>query len=127
MYTFSMTIAIVSFALSVYCLIRLTNKNEDQASSASCDPNPQEAEDAAAVAAPPVLPPAVGAGADFASPADIPGEVIAAISAAVASVMEQPYVITGISPADVASAPGLPQYQRPAWGFAAVQHNTKPF
>ena len=70
------------------------------------------------------------------------GEVIAAISAAVANVMESPFAITSVTPAaagavgiigsvDVplyaAPVPAQPQRKRPAWGFAGMQQNTRPF
>ena len=73
---------------------------------------------------PAVISPAVGAG--------IAAETVAAISAAIAVMTDQPCTITSISradalPAPAAAAPVKLPYQRPVWAVAAVQHNTKPF
>lgn len=53
----------------------------------------------------------------------ISGETVAAITAAVACVMEEtapgiPYAITGVTRASSG---------RPVWGFAGMQQNTRPF
>jgi len=64
---------------------------------------------------------------------ELSGEVIAAISAAIACVMETPYIITSVSPAAAtatATQPGVPAAptrRRPVWGFAGMQQNTRPF
>ena len=61
------------------------------------------------------------------------GEVVAAISAAVASVMESPHVITSVTPVQAAvnpalpAAPAVPERRRPVWGFAGMQQNNRPF
>lgn len=52
--------------------------------------------------------------------AGIPGEVIAAISAAV-------YMMYGSSEVRIASVRRAPQQQRSAWGMAGLLENTKPF
>lgn len=67
----------------------------------------------------------------------VSGEVVAAISAAVACVMETPYAITSVTPAaSLAAYPAqplqpvaaaLPERRRPVWGFAGMQQNTRPF
>ena len=58
-------------------------------------------------------------------------EVVAAISGAIACVMESPYVITSVTPANVSSVqpgtPAAPERRRPVWGFAGMQQNSRPF
>ena len=64
-------------------------------------------------------------------------EVIAVISAAIASVMEIPYTITSVTPAApvaavaapdlAANLPAAAERRRPVWGFAGMQQNTRPF
>ena len=87
---------------------------------------------------PVVAPPVQKAALTKAAPAPVPeqldaaaaGETVAAICAAVTCMMPVPHVITGIAPvaAGVApSAPAVPQRQRPVWGFAGMQQNTRPF
>ncbi|MCL2579323.1 MAG: hypothetical protein FWE32_04755 [Oscillospiraceae bacterium] len=75
----------------------------------------------------------------------VTGETIAAISAAIALMMDEPFAITGISPAKPASdetyiaaavaaiaastaTPPRPEKRsRPVWAFAGMQQNTRPF
>ena len=71
-------------------------------------------------------------------------EVMAVISAAISCVMDTPYAITNVTPAHpdafapivaaiaastVAATTPPAQYrrQRPVWGFAGMQQNTRPF
>lgn len=53
----------------------------------------------------------------------ITGETIAAISAAISMMIEQPFTITGVSKR---GAPG-PANNRPVWALAGMRHNVKPF
>ena len=79
--------------------------------------------------------------------AALPEETVAVISAAIASVMDEPYDITSITPSQevlfapivaaiaastVAASPSAPaapteRGRRPVWSFAGMQQNTKPF
>ena len=54
------------------------------------------------------------------------GEIVAAICAAVASMMQTPHAVTSIAPASPAPS-AMPVRQRPVWGFAGMQQNTRPF
>ncbi len=59
-------------------------------------------------------------------------QIIAVISAAVAAMMSEqapgvPYAITGVSRASATGVSRARGGERPAWGFAGMQQNTRPF
>ena len=84
-------------------------------------------------AAPAVAAPVAVAVAAAPARAGTGGEVLAAISAAVAVYMENeapgvPYAITSVKPGAAAQVSGgIRRGGRPAWGFAGMRQNTEPF
>jgi len=69
--------------------------------------------------------------APVAASASLAGETVAAICAAVSCVIDAPHTVTSIAPvaqtASAVAAPAQPVRQRPVWGFAGMQQNTRPF
>jgi len=107
-----------------YIIARVEKKTNPETSQAESTPPP------AAKAMPPA--PVVQQPATLQSGS----EVVAAISGAIACVMQSPYAITSITPAVApASAvhsvqpgvPAVPERRRPVWGFAGMQQNNRPF
>ena len=81
-------------------------------------------------AAPAAAKPVQASPAPAPASASIAGETVAAICAAVSCMIDTPHTVTSISPVAqpvVSAAPSLPQRQRPVWGFAGMQQNTRPF
>jgi len=120
---------LVLAAVCVYFIVANLRKRKINASSTS------GTRDVYSVKAPLVLPvPMTDATSEqndefdgFVASAGIAGETIAAISAAIALMMDhQAYTITSVTPLSTPAAPVL-QNPRPVWGFAGMQHNTKPF
>ena len=109
------TVVLTSITLVFAMLIALKNKKP-------ADPKPQAPAAPAAKAAPaPAAKPA--APAAKADNGGIPGEVIAAISAAVATVMGSGAVIHGIRRVSKPAAGS----RRGSWGDAGVREHTTPF
>ena len=108
--------------LMSYIIARIDKKTGSRALPAKSSPPPAAKAPAAPAAQQPVQP----------GPQQLNSEVVAAISGAVACVMESPYVITSITPAPTAVdlvQPGVavPERRRPVWGFAGMQQNNRPF
>ena len=125
--------------LLVYCIFRISRLSRSiQGSQTERAGEPPQRPLPAAPPAPPVLasPPPLAAALPVVSPA-IGAETIAAISAAISAVMDEPHTIAGITPAAnpadgytvaaVAAVAALPERRRPVWGFAGMQQNTRPF
>lgn len=117
------SITLVFAMLIALCLIiTLEGKLFDLKNKKPADPKPQAPAAPAAKAAPaPAAKPA--APAAKADNGGIPGEVIAAISAAVATVMGSGAVIHGIRRVSKPAAGSL----RGSWGDAGVREHTTPF
>ena len=117
------SITLVFAMLIALCLIiTLEGKLFDLKNKKSADPKPQAPAAPAAKAAPaPAAKPA--APAAKADNGGIPGEVIAAISAAVATVMGSGAVIHGIRRVSKPAAGS----RRGSWGDAGVREHTTPF
>jgi len=130
---------IATIILGLLCLIRigqLKKAVQEKEAGGQFDP-PQRPVVSAAPSTPPLLasPPPSAVALPVASAA-IGAETIAAISAAISVVMDDPYTITSITPAAstdaytvaaVAAVAALPERRRPVWGFAGMQQNTRPF
>lgn len=117
------SITLVFAMLIALCLIiTLEGKLFDLENKKPADPKPQApaAPAAKAAPAPAVKPAAPAAKADNGG---IPGEVIAAISAAVATVMGSGAVIHGIRRVSKPAAGS----RRGSWGDAGVREHTTPF
>ena len=124
----SMLVVLVALAIMVACIYLMSyvveRINIGKKAAGQTAPPPKAATEAAAADPAPVVPAAVEA------PASLTGEVVAAICAAVSCVVDTPHVVTGIAPAAqtaVSAAPAQPVRQRPVWGFAGMQQNTRPF
>lgn len=96
-------------------VVNLTGRLTGAMSKPAPKPAPVPAMPAVSPIAPPVSAPAVEQG--------IGGETVAVISAAVAAMMDEQapgtaYAVTGIQHA---------RTNRPVWGFAGMQQNTRPF
>lgn len=117
------SITLVFAMLIALCLIiTLEGKLFDPKNKKPADPKPQAPAAPAAKAAPaPAAKPA--APAAKADNGGIPGEVIAAISAAVATVMGSGAVIHGIRRVSKPAAGS----RRGSWGDAGVREHTTPF
>ena len=117
------SITLVFAMLIALCLIiTLEDKLFDLKNKKPADPKPQAPAAPAAKAAPaPAAKPA--APAAKADNGGIPGEVIAAISAAVATVMGSGAVIHGIRRVSKPAAGS----RRGSWGDAGVREHTTPF
>lgn len=117
------SITLVFAMLIALCLIiTLEGKLFDLKNKKSADPKPQAPAAPAAKAAPaPAAKPA--APVAKADNGGIPGEVIAAISAAVATVMGSGAVIHGIRRVSKPAAGS----RRGSWGDAGVREHTTPF
>ena len=117
------SITLVFAMLDALCLIiTLEGKLFDLKNKTPADPKPQAPAAPAATAAPaPAAKPA--APAAKADNGGIPGEVIAAISAAVATVMGSGAVIHGIRRVSKPAAGS----RRGSWGDAGVREHTTPF
>ena len=117
------SITLVFAMLIALCLIiTLEGKLFDLKNKKPADPKPQAPAAPAAKAAPaPAAKPA--APAAKADNGGIPGEVIAAISAAVATVMGSGAVIHGIRRVSKPAA----GFRRGSWGDAGVREHTTPF
>lgn len=117
------SITLVFAMLIALCLIiTLEGKLFDLKNKKTADPKPQAPAAPAAKAAPaPAAKPA--APAAKADNGGIPGEVIAAISAAVATVMGSGAVIHGIRRVSKPAAGS----RRGSWGDAGVREHTTPF
>ena len=117
------SITLVFAMLIALCLIiTLEGKLFDLKNKKTADPKPQAPAAPAAKAAPaPAAKPA--APAAKADNGGIPGEVIAAISAAVATVMGSGAVIHGICRVSKPAAGS----RRGSWGDAGVREHTTPF
>ena len=117
------SITLVFAMLIALCLIiTLEGKLFDLKNKKPADPKPQAPAAPAAKAAPaPAAKPA--APAAKADNGGIPGEVIAAISAAVATVMGSGAVIRGIRRVSKPAAGS----RRGSWGDAGVREHTTPF
>lgn len=117
------SITLVFAMLVALCLIiTLEGKLFDLKNKKPADPKPQAPAAPAAKAAPaPAAKPA--APAAKADNGGIPGEVIAAISAAVATVMGSGAVIHGIRRVSKTAAGS----RRGSWGDAGVREHTTPF
>ena len=117
------SITLVFAMLIALCLIiTLEGKLSDLRNKKPADPKPQAPAAPAAKAAPaPAAKPA--APAAKADNGGIPGEVIAAISAAVATVMGSGAVIHGIRRVSKPAAGS----RRGSWGDAGVREHTTPF
>ena len=117
------SITLVFAMLVALCLIiTLEGKLFDLKNTKPADPKPQAPAAPAAKAAPaPAAKPA--APAAKADNGGIPGEVIAAISAAVATVMGSGAVIHGIRRVSKPAAGS----RRGSWGDAGVREHTTPF
>lgn len=117
------SITLVFAMLVALCLIiTLEGKLFDLKNKKTADPKPQAPAAPAAKAAPaPAAKPA--APAAKADNGGIPGEVIAAISAAVATVMGSGAVIHGIRRVSKPAAGS----RRGSWGDAGVREHTTPF
>lgn len=117
------SITLVFAMLIALCLIiTLEGKLFDLRNKKTADPKPQAPAAPAAKAAPaPAAKPA--APAAKADNGGIPGEVIAAISAAVATVMGSGAVIHGIRRVSKPAAGS----RRGSWGDAGVREHTTPF
>ena len=117
------SIVLVFAMLIALCLIiTVEGKIFDKINNKSAKPKPPKPEKAApkAPAKPAAKPQAPAARADNGA---IPGEIIAAISAAVASVMGEGAVIHGIRRV----AKSNKGSRRGAWGDAGVREHTTPF
>lgn len=117
------SITLVFAMLIALCLIiTLEGKLFDLKNNKPAKPKPQAPAAPAAKAAPaPTAKPAVPAAK--ADNGGIPGEVIAAISAAVATVMDSGAVIHGIRRVSKPAAGS----RRGSWGDAGVREHTTPF
>lgn len=120
------SITLVFAMLIALCLIiTLEGKLFDLKNKKPADPKPQApaAPAAKAAPAPAAKPAAPAAPAAKADNGGIPGEVIAAISAAVATVMGSGAVIHGIRRVSKPAAGS----RRGSWGDAGVREHTTPF
>ena len=112
----------VTMLIALCLIITLEGKLFDLKNKKPADPKPQAPAAPAAKAAPaPAAKPA--APAAKADNGGIPGEVIAAISAAVATVMGSGAVIHGIRRVTKPAAGS----RRGSWGDAGVREHTTPF
>ena len=123
-----MLVVLVALAIMVaiiyfmsYVVARMGVRKNDAGKPA---PSKSQASAPAAVTPAPASPVPAGASASIA------GETVAAICAAVACMIDTPHTVTSILPAAqpaVGAAPVQPARQRPVWGFAGMQQNTRPF
>ena len=120
------SIVLVFAMLVVLCLIiTLEGKAFDRANQKPADPAEPPAPPKAARKAPPkpAAKPAPASAPATPAPGGIPGEVIAAISAAVVTVLGEGAVVHSVRRVQ---APGRAS-RRGAWGDAAVREQTTPF
>jgi len=117
-----MLVVLVALAIMVACIYlmsRAVGRIERGKKASEPAASTKKEAPAQVSAAPATAPPVDDASSSLA------GETVAAICAAVACMVPTPHAVTSIVPA--APAPAVPPRQRPVWGFAGMQQNTRPF